>query len=113
MTRTEKCQAYNVLLRGEGLDHDGKWIGFFATGLAKAASKQSAEAEAITAFLTEWRDQARGSMDNMRAVLPIESRRLLVGWLNHPRGGFTFFNDSEEAEDAALRIERRAGGFSR
>lgn len=113
MEKTEKGQTYRVLLRGEGVDNTGEWVGFFTTRQTRAASKQAAEADAVAVLLAEWRDQARGSMDTMQAVLPIDSRRLLLGWSNRSQDGFTFFNDSEDAENAALRIERRAGGFSR
>lgn len=113
MQRPENLQTYRILMRGDGTDDAGEWVGFFATRQVKAASKEAAEAYAVAAFLADWRDQARGSMANMRTVLPMESRQLKIAWFNRPRGGFTFFNDADDAEDAALRIERHAGGFGR
>lgn len=111
MPRTKKLPIYRVLLRGEGVDNDGEWVGFFTTRQAMAVSREAAEADAVAAFLDDWRGQARGSIATMRTVLPIESRRLKIAWFNRPRGGFTFFNDAQDAEDAALQIERRAGGY--
>lgn len=111
MPRTKNLPIYRVLLRGEGIDNDGEWVGFFTTRQAKAVSKEAAEADVVAAFLVDWRDEVCGSMTTMRTVQPVESKQLKTAWFNRPRGGFTFFNDAQDAEDAALRIERRAGGY--
>lgn len=103
--------TYRVLLRGEGLGEDGRWLGFFTTRQTRAASEAAAVSEAVSGVLESWPEESEGFLSAVQTVLPVETKQVRIAWLKRPRGGFTFFNEDQDAEFTAQRIERRAAGF--
>lgn len=104
--------TFRVLLRGEGVGRDGEWLGFFTARQVLATSATAAESEAVAAVAANWPDEAGDALSEVRIVLPVETTKVRIAWWKRPRGGFTFFNNDEEAETTAQRIERRAAGFT-
>ena len=111
MRRSSDTQTYRVLLRGEGADRLGRWVGFFATRQIAAGSNAAAEAEAVETILSLWSNEGDEVLADVRHVSSIASTKVRLPWFRRPRGGFTFFNDDCDAEAAAERIERRASGL--
>lgn len=110
MRRSSDTHTYRVLLRGEGADRLGRWVGFFATRQVSAGSNAAAEAEAIETVLSRWSNEGGEVLAEVRQVSSIASTQVRLHWFKRPRGSFTFFNDDCDAEAAAERIERRASG---
>ncbi|RYG22316.1 MAG: hypothetical protein EON93_25290 [Burkholderiales bacterium] len=104
-------QTYRVLLRGEGTDRQGEWVGFFAARQVTASSEAAAETEAVETVLSRWPHEGASVLAEVHNVSAMVTKPVRLPWFRRPRGGFAFFNDDCEAEAIAERIERRASGF--
>lgn len=111
MRRPSDIQTYRVLLRGEGIDRLGGWVGFFTTRQVAAKSEAAAEAKAVETVLSHWLSEGTDVLAEVHHVSPMVTKQVRLPWFRPPRGGFAFFNDYCDAEAAAERIERRASGF--
>ncbi|MNY40775.1 hypothetical protein D3C86_1755420 [compost metagenome] len=111
MRSLSDMQTYRILLRGEGIDRLGGWVGFFTTRQVTASSEAAAEAEAVETVLSRWSHEGTDVLTEVHHVSSIATQHVRLSWFRRPRGGFAFFNDDCDAEAAAERIERRASGF--
>ena len=111
MRRPSDIQTYRVLLRGEGIDRIGRWVGFFTARQVAASSETAAEAEAVETVLSRWPHEGTDVLAEVHHVSSMVTKQVRLPWFRRPRGGFAFFNDDFAAEAAAERIERRASGF--
>lgn len=112
MRSLSDMQTYRILLRGEGIDRLGEWVGFFTSRQVTASSEAVAETEAIETVLSRWSLGGIDVLAEVHHVSSIATKQVLLSWFRPPRGGFAFFNNDCDAEAAAERIERRASGFS-
>lgn len=111
MFRPARASQFRVLLQGEGLDADEEYLGFYATRGVRAADLVEAQVLAKALIETTWRSQAGSALTTVRSVQALDVRDLKWKLVRRQPRGFTFFTDDEEAQDAALSIERRAYGW--
>lgn len=105
-------KTFRILLKGEGKDVSGDWIGFFTTIQIAAKSEVEASTEAVTATLSKLSDDNANSLKEVTLIDAIEIRQVYLPWFKRPRAGYTFFSNDYDAEALAKRIERRAAGLT-
>lgn len=111
MRATNDIQTYRVLLRGEGIDRQGGWVGFFTARQVDAKSEAAAAAEAVKNVLSRWPREGAEVLAEVHHVSSMVIKQVRLPWFRRLRGGFTFFNADRDAEASAERIERQASRF--
>lgn len=105
MRRPRDIKTYRVLLRGEGIDQLGGWVGFFTARQVTARSEAAAEAEAVETVLSRWPLDGAEALVEVHHVSPMITKQVRLPWFRPPGGGFAFFNDDCDAEAAAERCD--------